>query len=150
MKISFFYHIREIFCFISTYLGIFQVIFPLLISNLIPLWSESRHCMISFFVLFCFVLFSGVELKMQLLAQARAIATRDLRHICDLHYSSWQRWILNSLKEARNLTCNLMDTEWVPNPLNHNGNSLYNFYTFKFVKVCFMIHNVACLGKYSK
>lgn len=32
---------------ISTYFGIFLVIFLLLMSTLIPLWSEKKHCMIS-------------------------------------------------------------------------------------------------------
>ena len=30
-----------------------------------------------------------------------AIATQDPVGICDLHYSSWQRWILNPLSKAR-------------------------------------------------
>ena len=28
--------------------------------------------------------------------------------ICDLHHSSWQHWILNPLREAKDGTCNLM------------------------------------------
>ena len=27
--------------------------------------------------------------------------TRDLSHVCDLHHSSWPRWILNPLSKAR-------------------------------------------------
>ena len=30
------------------------------------------------------------------------------RQICGLHHSSWQCWILNLLREARDWTCNLM------------------------------------------
>ena len=33
-------------------------------------------------------------------AFARATATQDLSRICDLHHSSWERWILNPLNEA--------------------------------------------------
>ena len=44
----------------------------------------------------------------------RATATPDLSCICDLHHSSRQRWILNPLIEARDWTCVLMDTSWVP------------------------------------
>ena len=33
--------------------------------------------------------------------------------ICDLHHSSWQRWILNPLNEARDQTGVLMDTSQV-------------------------------------
>ena len=40
-------------------------------------------------------------------------AMADLRHVCDLHYSSWQLQILNPLSEARDLTHILMDTSWV-------------------------------------
>ena len=37
----------------------------------------------------------------------------DLSHVCDLHHSSRQRWILNPLREARDWTRNLKDTSWV-------------------------------------
>ena len=32
---------------------------------------------------------------------AYAAAAWDLSHVCDLHHSSWQHWILNPLSEAR-------------------------------------------------
>ena len=47
-------------------------------------------------------------MELQLLACARAIATPDVSHLCDLHHSSWQHWILNPLSEPRDRTCNLM------------------------------------------
>ena len=42
----------------------------------------------------------GVELELQLLAYATATAMHgcDLSCVCNLHYSSWQHWILNPLK----------------------------------------------------
>ena len=48
----------------------------------------------------------GVDLKLQLQLQAyaTAVATPDLRCICDLH------WILNPLSEARDQTHILMET----------------------------------------
>ena len=49
----------------------------------------------------------GVKLELQLLAYTRATATVDPSHICDVHYSSQQQWILNPLSEARGRTCNL-------------------------------------------
>ena len=41
-------------------------------------------------------------------AYARAIATPDPSHVCDLHHRSRQCWILNPLSEARDRTHNLM------------------------------------------
>ena len=46
-----------------------------------------------------------VESGLQLLDYA--IATWNLSCTCDLHHSSWQRWILKPLNKARDRTCNL-------------------------------------------
>ena len=51
----------------------------------------------------------GVESEPQLLANATATATADPSHICDLHHSPQQCWILNPLSEARDRTCLLID-----------------------------------------
>ena len=48
---------------------------------------------------------------------------RDHSHICDLHHSSWQRWILNPLNEVSDWTHILMDSSRILNPLSHNGSS---------------------------
>jgi len=37
----------------------------------------------------------GVKSELQL--QAYATEMPDLSHVCDLHHSSWQHWILNPL-----------------------------------------------------
>ena len=70
----------------------------------------------------CFVLFLGphlqhmevprlaVESKLQLPAYTTATATWDLSRVCNLHHSSWQCWILNPLREARDGSHVLMDT----------------------------------------
>ena len=50
----------------------------------------------------------GVESEPQLLTYATATAIQDPSHICDLHHSSRQRWILKPLSEARDQTC----TQW--------------------------------------
>ena len=60
----------------------------------------------------------GVELELQPLAYARATATWDPSHVCDLHHSSRQRWILNPLNETRDRTRVLMDTSRVHNLLS--------------------------------
>ena len=54
----------------------------------------------------------GVELELLLMTYAKATEMPDLSHICDLHNSSRQYWILNPLSEARDGTCVLMDTNW--------------------------------------
>ena len=65
----------------------------------------------------------GVELELQLPAYTTATATPDPSHICSLHHSSWQRWILNPLNETRNQAHILRDTGWILNPLSQDGNS---------------------------
>ena len=58
----------------------------------------------------------GVESELELLACATATAVQDPQdpsHICDLHHSSWQCWILNPLSEARDQTYNLMAPNWI-------------------------------------
>ena len=47
------------------------------------------------------VLRLGVESELLLLAYATATATPDPSHVCKLHHSSRQRWILNPLSKAR-------------------------------------------------
>ena len=49
-------------------------------------------------------------------ARATATATQDLSHVCDLHHSSWQCRILNSLSKARDGTRNLMVPSWILQP----------------------------------
>ena len=52
----------------------------------------------------------GVKLKLQLQAYTTPTAIQGLSHICDLHCSLWQYWILNPLSEARDQTHILTDT----------------------------------------
>ena len=55
-----------------------------------------------------------VESELQLPANTTAAAVPDLSHICNLHHSSWQRWILNPPNGARDQTHILMGTSQVP------------------------------------
>ena len=75
-----------------------------------------------FFFFFCFfgphpwhmeVPKLGVEWELQPPAYTTVTATQDLSHICDLHHSSQQRWILSPLSQARDRTHNLM----APSPI---------------------------------
>ena len=50
----------------------------------------------------------GVQSELQLVTYATATRMQDLSHVCDLHLSSWQHWILNPLCKARDRTHNLM------------------------------------------
>ena len=43
----------------------------------------------------------GVDLELELLAYTTATTTWDLNHVCDLHCSLQQRWILNPQSGAR-------------------------------------------------
>ena len=42
-------------------------------------------------------------------ATGTTTAMPDLSHVCDLHHSSEQHWILNPLSKARDQICFLMD-----------------------------------------
>ena len=51
-----------------------------------------------------------VQSELQLPAYTTATATWEPSHVCDLHHSSRQGWILDLLSEARDPTGILMDT----------------------------------------
>ena len=55
----------------------------------------------------------GIKLELQLPVYTTATATRDPCHVCDLHYSSQQYWILNPPSEAGDQTRVLMNASWV-------------------------------------
>ena len=65
----------------------------------------------------------------------------DPSHICNLHHSSWQCWILNLLSKARDQTQILMDTSQTLNLLSHDGNSLVKF----LYSVCSQHLGLTCL-----
>ena len=85
---------------------------PRLIINMILFYSY-------FFGLFVFFLGPplrymevpriGVQLELYPPAYTTATATRDLSRVCNLHCSSWQRWMLNPLSKARDPIRILMD-----------------------------------------
>ena len=69
-----------------------------------------------------------VKSELQLPAYTTATATRDLRHICNLHHSSQQCQIPDPLNKTRGLTHNPMDTSPGSFLLHHNGNSCTLFF----------------------
>ena len=54
-----------------------------------------------------------VQSELQRPAYTTATATRDPRPVCDLHHSSWQRQLFNSLSEVMDWTFNLMVPRWI-------------------------------------
>ena len=77
----------------------------------------------------------GFELELQLLTYVTATAVPDLSHVCNLHHSLQQRWILKPLSEARDRIPVLMDTSWILNSLSHSRNSYFCFLTFVRTKI---------------
>ena len=87
--------------------------------------NRAQLIFFSFFFLFFFLVFLGphpwhievprlgVQSELQLPAYTIATAMPDLRHVCDLHHSSWQHQISNPLSEARDQTRIFMDTSGV-------------------------------------
>ena len=55
----------------------------------------------------------GVQLELQLLACATAIAMQDLSRVCYLHHSSQQSQILHPLSKASDRTHNTMVPSWI-------------------------------------
>ena len=83
-------------------------------------WTMFQHPLadiLSFFLPFFFFLvfratpaaYGGPQAR----GLIRATATSDQSHVCKLHQSSQQHWILNPLSEARDRTCNLMVPSWI-------------------------------------
>ena len=70
----------------------------------------------------------GVESELQLLQLLTYTTATAMPGVCDLHYSSWQCWILNPLSRAKDRTCVLMDTKSVLLLLSHNGNSHQQYF----------------------
>ena len=65
----------------------------------------------------------GVQSELQPPVYTTAIATWDLSLVCDLHRSSQQRQILNSLSKDRDRIRNLTALSQIRQPLHHDGNS---------------------------
>ena len=74
------------FCLLRTHLGLF-FFFSFILLRATPAGYGSSRL--------------GVKSELEPLAYATAIATRDPSHVCNLHYSSGECWILNPLSEAR-------------------------------------------------
>ena len=72
----------------------------------------------------------GVESELQLPAYATSTAVWDLSQVCNLHHSSQQHQILNSLSKARDQSHILMDTSRVHFHWTTRGTHLWHFVSF--------------------
>ena len=90
---------------------------------------------------------AGVESELQLPVYSTATASLDPSHVCDLHHSSWQQWILNPLSKARDQTCNLMDINWTPNQLSHSRN--FCFFPLNEPTHLYKLHGFMCSESYT-
>ena len=89
----------------------------------LPVASQSEFPLFPGAYLFFFFVFFGdistaygssqAELELHLPAYATATAMQDVGHLCDLHHSSQQHWILNTLSKGRDQTQVLMDNSQV-------------------------------------
>ena len=82
----------------------------------------------------------GVESELQL--QAYTTATWDPSHLCNLHHSSWQRWIPDPLTEARDQAHILMHTSWICFCCTTKGTPWFLYYTFQY---CLAFKNEGCI-----
>ena len=57
--------------------------------------------------------YGGFQSRSRIGACATTTAMPDPSHICDLHHSSWQRWILNPPSEAKDHICFIVDTSQI-------------------------------------
>ena len=89
----------------------------------------------------------GVQSELQLSAYATATATLGPSHLFDLHHSSWQCQIFNTLSEARGWTHNLMAPSQSDSfPLCHVGNSWLVFLFFFFFRASPMAYGSSQAG----
>ena len=73
----------------------------------------------------------GDKLELQLPAYPTATATPDPSHACDLHHSSLQCRILNSMSEARDRTCNLLVPGWIHFRCTTTGTPVHDFLIYQ-------------------
>ena len=65
----------------------------------------------------------------------------DLICVCNLHYSSWQQWILNPLSKARDRTRIFMDTSQLHDCWATTGTPVYLYFLFNILKfICIFVY----------
>ena len=72
----------------------------------------------------------GAELELELSAYTTVTETQGPSHVCDLHHSSQQCWITDTLSEARDGTHILMDPSWIHSCCPTTGTPWYLIWTF--------------------
>ena len=87
------------------------------------------------------------ELELQLLIYTTATAMPDPSCVCDLHHSSWQHKIINSLSKARDWTGILTDASCVRYCCATTENSFKNFFFLCLIlKLEFIHYQGSCLA----
>ena len=74
----------------------------------------------------------GLQSELLLPVYARATAMPDRSSICDLHHSSWQRQILNTLSEARKQSHSLMVPSQIHFHSTTTGTPIHSFLKILF------------------
>ena len=92
---------------------------------LVPQWDLLGRLFFFFFFLFIAPMAyrssrAGAESELQPPAFMTAMTTLDPSYICELHFSSWQRRILNPLDKARVEPASSQTLCQVLNPLSHD------------------------------
>ena len=87
----------------------------------------------------------GVKSELELTTYATATARPDPSHICSLHQSSPQPQILNTLREARDWTHNLMAPSQIHFHCTTTGNPASNFLRRELV-----VYVLMCVEKFEK
>ena len=93
--------------------GTNPVFFPQTKSTVILSLTKVFFCFLGPHLQHMEVLRLGVLSELQLLAYTTATAAWDPSRVCNLHHIPRECWILDSLSEARDQTCNLMVPSWI-------------------------------------
>ena len=125
------------------------------------LWRNVYSGLLPYLFIYLFIVFSGllgphprhmevpglgVQSELLLPAYTTATATPDPSHVCDLHHSSWQCRILNTLSKASNQTYVFMDASQIRFCWATTGTPF--FFIFKIFLFNWNLVNSQCCGDF--